>query len=273
MPGLLERVTDRVRPEDVGGLRRLKEWALRRRVLWGPGAPGLPRPRGVLLVGIPGCGKSMSCKLLATLWDLPLLRLDPAIVCSGVHGPPEAAFRDALAEAEAAAPCVLWVDEIESAVSRSAAGDAVKDKLLGFFLLWLQERTGDVFVAATANRIDAIPPELTRRGRFDQVFFVDTPDGDARRSIWRIYLERYCPGVEGPPALEAELAEASAGWTPAEIAAAVLEAAVTAVSEGRPVRADDLRRQVELTRPIARVYDAEICRIRAWAFDRALPAD
>lgn len=268
-------VAETVPPEAVVGLERLKAWLRARAVLWRAFAAGrplrVPPPKGVLLCGVPGNGKSLVCKMIPRLFGSPLFRLDTAVVASGALGPPEAAFAEALREAEAAAPCVLWIDEIESALSRSATGDAVKDRLLGYFLLWLQERRPGVFVAATANRIGDLPPELTRRGRFDEIFWVDTPGPEARARLIGFYIERYCP--EARPALEDGLVELTEGFTAAEIEHFIREAAVEALAEGRGVAPADLRAAAGRVRPIGRIYDAPLRRLRSWAFDRMTPAE
>jgi len=270
-------VPETVAPSDVVGLDRLKAWLRTRGLLWRRRLEGrplrVPLPRGVLLCGIPGNGKSLSVKLIPHYFASPLFRLDAAVVASGAFGPPEAAFAAALREAETAAPCILWFDEIESAISRSATGDAVKDKLFGYFLMWLQEHPPGVFVAATANRIGDLPPELTRRGRFDEIFWVDVPGPEARTRLFELYIRRYCPEAALPPGGPAELARAAEGFTAAEIEQVVREVASTACAEDRTPGPEDFRAALAAARPVTRIYDAQLRRLRGWAFERMIPAD
>ncbi|HYG69508.1 MAG TPA: AAA family ATPase, partial [Anaeromyxobacteraceae bacterium] len=192
--GLLEYHAADARLADVGGLAALKTWLGRRRNAFGEAARrfGLPEPKGLLLLGVQGCGKSLTAKAIAATWELPLLRLDMGRIFSGLVGSSEENLRRAIRVAESVAPVVLWVDEIEKGLSGmggSGVADAgVSARVFGSLLTWLQEKTAPVFVVATANRIEALPPELLRKGRFDEIFFIDLPGEEARRQILEIHL-------------------------------------------------------------------------------------
>jgi SpoVK/Ycf46/Vps4 family AAA+-type ATPase len=193
--GLLEFVHVELTLKDVVGLSALKEWLeLRRAVVADPtgaAAAGLPFPKGMLLVGVPGCGKSMCAKAVAADWGLPLLRLDTSGLFDKFLGESEKRFMGALEVAHRAAPCILWIDEIEKAFSAAGSADGdggASQRILGTFLSWLQDRKGDVFVVATANNIDRLPPEAVRKGRFDEIFFVDLPTQTLRESIFRAHV-------------------------------------------------------------------------------------
>lgn len=206
--GLLEFVDSGIDLDDVGGLENLKRWLSRRNGAWldKAAAYGLPNPKGVLITGVPGCGKSMTAKATAASWNLPLLRLDIGRIFSGLVGSSEQNLRTAIATAEAVAPCILWVDEIEKGFSNTTGtGDSgTSARVFGTFLTWLQEKERPVFVVATANNIDALPPEFLRKGRFDEIFFVDLPTAQERRVIWRIQLQMNATENNGLDALAAD---------------------------------------------------------------------
>jgi hypothetical protein len=224
--GILDFVEADVNLPDVGGLENLKRWLAKRDGSWlgEAAAYGLPAPRGVLITGVPGCGKSLTAKAVASSWALPLLRLDIGKVFSGLVGSSEQNMRAAIRTAEAAAPCVLWVDEIEKGFAgRQQSDSGTSSRVFGSFLTWMQEKTAAVFTIATSNDIDLLPPELLRKGRFDEVFFVDLPTFTERLSIWELHLRRRLryPAVAGAltadSATLAELATLSEGYSGAEI--------------------------------------------------------
>ncbi len=268
----------------LGGMERLKAWLSLRARAFAPGAreAGIPWPRGLLLLGPPGCGKSLAAKACAGALGLPLLRLDPGRLFSGTVGASEANLRATLAAVERAAPCVVWIDEIEKGLAGSDAGrsDAgTAARVVGTFLTWLAEHERPVFVAATANRLSGLPPELVRPGRLDGRFFVDLPDAAARREILDVHLRRVpqrtlgrVPPMDDPPEAFLALAEAAEGCTGAELAAAVAEARLRAFAEGRPPRAADLAAALEATVPAAKLYADEIAALRAFADGRLSPA-
>lgn len=273
--GVLEYVPQRWQLDDIGGLATLKQWFLRRQALFSDPeaeARGLT-PRGVLVMGIPGCGKSLTIKAISALWNLPLFRLDMGAVFGGVYGSPEETFRRALIMMESVAPAVLWIDEIENGISAESVGaDAgVKGRIFATFLTWMQEKPARVFVGATANRIDLLPAELLRKGRFDQVFFIDLPEEAERADIFRVHLRRR---GEAPETFEpVTLAKASKGWNGAEIEAAVTAAIVDAHAERRAVRQNDIFMQVGRMVPLSKTMAEQIKAIRSWAHQRAIRAN
>lgn len=275
--GLLEFVEAEAELAGVGGLGALKGWLAKRRLAFEPAARefGLPEPRGLLLVGAPGCGKSLMAKAVAKAWQLPLLRLDLGKVLAGVVGQSEANLRSALSLAEAISPCVLWVDELEKAIAGAARGGAsdggVSGRLLGAFLTWLEEKRSPVFLVATANDPQALPAELVRKGRFDETFFVDLPDLKAREAIWRIHLERR---RRLPEQFDLEgLAALTAGFSGAEIEQALIDGLYAAFDEGRALEQADLEVAVATARPWSRGAEAALEGLRAWAAKSARPAD
>lgn len=273
--GVLEYVPQRWALSDIGGLAVLKDWFQRRRTLFEDAdavARGLT-PRGVLVMGIPGCGKSLTIKAISALWNLPLFRLDMGRVFGGAYGSPEESFRRALVMMEQVAPAILWIDEIENGISAETTGaDAgIKGRIFATFLTWMQEKPAQVFVGATANRIDLLPAELLRKGRFDQVFFIDLPEEGERAEIFEVHLRR--KGEDVRRFNTTTLAKATKGWNGAEIEAAVTAAIVDAMSEGRPVAEDDIFMQVGKMVPLARTMAEQIKAIRSWAHQRAIRAN
>ncbi len=262
----------------VGGLDELKAWLTARRAAFGPRARayGLPAPKGCLLVGVPGCGKSLTAKAIATAWQMPLLRLDMGALRSKYVGESEQNIRKALKVAETVAPCVLWLDEIEKALAgatQGAADGGVSGDALGTVLSWMQDRAGSVFVVATANDVSALPPELLRKGRFDELFFVDLPTSSERAAILQAALNAHGrAGVFAPESLQA-LAEAAQDFTGAEIAALVPDALFAAFADGeRGITAVDIRAAISTTVPLARTASEKIEALRKWAKGRARPA-
>lgn len=278
--GVLEYVEADVRLDQVGGLENLKRWLAKRDNTWLAAAAeyGLPAPRGVLITGVPGCGKSLTAKAVAAAWGLPLLRLDIGRVFSGLIGSSEQNMRAALRTAEASAPCVLWVDEIEKGFAAAGLDGGTTNRVFGTFLTWMQEKTASVFVIATANDIERLPPEMLRKGRFDEIFFVDLPSHAERMSIWGVHLRRRLarPAVQGhlqpDEALLRELATRSAGYSGAEIEQAAVAALFDAFSERRPLRRDDVVRAVAATVPLSVTQAEKLDAIREWAKTRAVAA-
>ncbi len=259
--------------EAIGGLDVLKSWLRARRGAFGERARafGLPAPKGAMLVGLPGCGKSLTAKCIAAAWGMPLLRLDLGALKSKYVGESEGNIRKALAVAEAVAPCVLWVDEIEKALAGASGpqGDGgVSTDALGAVLSWMQERQGSVFVVATANDVRALPPELLRKGRFDEVFWVDLPTRSERESILAASLTSHGRQKSGIDLYE--VAKATESFTGAEIAALVPDALFAAFEEGeRAITTTDLLAAVATTTPMAKTSSERIEALRAWAVGRA----
>ncbi|MGK5520630.1 AAA family ATPase, partial [Micromonospora sp. URMC 107] len=278
--GLLEFVDAAVDLVDVGGLENLKRWLAKRDGSWlaEAAAYGLPAPRGVLITGVPGCGKSLTAKAIASAWGLPLLRLDVGRVFAGLVGSSEQNMRTAIRTAEATAPCVLWVDEIEKGFVGGAGDSGTSARVFGSFLTWMQEKAKPVFVIATANDFERLPPELLRKGRFDEIFFVDLPTRAERASIWRVHLARRLrnPAVAGAltpdDALLGELAGLSEGYSGAEIEQAVVGGLFDAFAERRPLRRDDVVRALVSMVPLSVTQAERIDAVRSWADARAVAA-
>jgi predicted ATPase len=261
--GVLEVVTDGpITLGDLGGLHALKEWLGRRRLDDGRGADA---PRGVLLAGVPGCGKSAVARAIAAEWSVPLVLLDPGRVYRKFVGESEQRFDAALATTAAMAPVVLWIDEIEKAFAIGDVDGGVSGRILATFLRWLQDRPAGVFVVATANDVTRLPPELTRKGRFDELFFVDLPSIGDRTEILEIALRHR--EVAPTPAELSALATASAGFSGAE-----LDAAITAASYRGPVTVGSVAAELAATVPLAHARAQEIAALRSWATDHARAA-
>ena len=280
--GLLEYVDTDIDLAGVGGLDNLKRWLRRRDNSWLAEAAeyGIPAPRGVLITGVPGCGKSLTAKAVAASWRLPLLRLDIGKVFSGIVGSSESNLRTAIRSAEAAAPAVLWVDEIEKGFSGvGATGDSgTASRVFGSFLTWMQEKTAPVFVIATSNNVQSLPPELLRKGRFDEIFFVDLPAPDERAQIWELHVRKHIhaaphhAGFIFGDVLRADLVLATEGFSGAEIEQAVIAGLFDAFSERRHITGDDLRLAVERSVPLSVTQAESLAALRAWAGERAVSA-
>jgi SpoVK/Ycf46/Vps4 family AAA+-type ATPase len=224
---------------------------------------GLPVPKGLLLLGVQGCGKSLMAKVVARYWGLPLLRLDIGALFSGRLAP-EAALKQAIGIAEALCPSVLWIDELEKVFENTMDGH---HRLLGSLLTWLQEKQQPVFFVATANRVDQLPPELLRKGRFDEIFFVDLPDVRTREQILAIHLTQKGRAPQEYP-LRA-LAEAARNFSGAELEQVVVSALYLAFARGGELSAGDLQQAVKETVPLFKTYEDEIKALRGWARERA----
>ena len=271
--GFLEFIPRQIDVSGIGGLEILKSWALKRKDLFTQESvdAGLPVPRGILIMGISGCGKSLSCKAIASLWHVPLFRLDMNLVFSGVYGTPQAAFHRALKTIESVAPAVLWIDEIENALGMTT-DQSTSEQTLTFssFLTWMQERPPLVFVAATANRIESLPAEAIRKGRFDEVFFCDLPTDDERHEIIRIHLARN--GVN-PDDIDVErLLYSTEGWSGAEVEQAIISARIDAHQERKPMNLDHIRTHTRRMVPLSRTMAEQIKAIRSWSHNRATSA-
>lgn len=260
----------------VGGLEPLKAWLNARRAAFTPRARayGLPSPKGALLVGVSGCGKSLMAKAIATAWAMPLLRLDMGALKSKWVGESEQNIRKALRVAETVSPCVLWLDEIEKALAgatQGAADGGTSADALGAVLQWMQDRAGSVFVVATANDVSALPPELLRKGRFDELFFVDLPAPAERRQIIAAALRLH---NRAPLASVQELTAATDGFTGAELAALVPDALFAAFADGeRELTEADMIAAAGATVPLSKTASEKIATLRKWAEGRARPAN
>lgn len=257
---------------NVGGLGEMKRWLGARTAAFGDRARefGLPAPKGLLLLGVQGCGKSLSAKAVAHLWKFPLLRLDMGALFSTGTRAPEGAIRNAIKVAESLAPVVMWVDEIEKGFAGGGESEA-STRVFGSFITWLSEKKAHVFVVATANDVTALPPELMRRGRFDEVFFVDLPNQHERLEILRIHLNKRDRDPKRFPGLEG-LAKNAEFFSGAELEQVVVAALYLAFSDKRDLIEDDLRHAIQHTVPLYKTYEEKIKALRDWARRRARPA-
>lgn len=274
--GLLDYYESEVSLTDVGGLENLKQWLVKRKLAFSDRARGfgLPAPRGVLMLGVQGCGKSMCAKAVSALWNLPLLRLDVGRIFDSLVGGSEENIRRAITIAEGVAPCILWVDEIDKAfggLSGSSTDSGTSQRVLGTFLTWLAEKSSAVFVVATANNVASLPPELLRKGRFDEIFFVDLPSRHERANILAIHLRRR---GRNPAAFDLRrLVEATEGFSGAEIEQAVVSGLFDAFYDGgREVVTQDILTAVSETVPLSQTMLEEIEGLREWCRARTRPA-
>ncbi len=274
--GLLEYYESEEAFAGVGGLPVLKEWLGKRQGAFTQRARdyGLPVPKGILLIGIPGCGKSLTAKAVGALWQMPLLRLDVGKVFSGLVGSSEENIRKVISTAEAVAPAILWLDELEkgfSGVQSSGQSDAgTTARVFGSFITWLQEKTSAVFVIATANDVSMMPPELLRKGRFDEIFFVDMPSEEERREIFRIHLEKK---KRDPSTFDLDLlARTAKGFSGAEIEQAVISALYDAYFEDDALDNDRVIRAIQDVIPLSLTMKEKIDDLRDWAESRARSA-
>lgn len=274
--GLLEyhRATDAF--ADVGGLDLLKSWMGKRTVAFTEKAReyGLPAPKGVLLLGVQGCGKSLSAKAIASLWKLPLLRLDVGKIFGGIVGQSEENIRRAIRIAESTAPNVVWIDELEKGFSGTQSS-GISDggttaRVFGTFISWLADKTAPCFVVATANDVSALPPELLRKGRFDEIFFVDLPSEEERKEVFEIHLAKR---KRDPAKFDlAKLAEATIGYSGAEIEQAVIAALYDAFDLDRDITTEDILATTSQSVPLSMTMKERIDILREWAGTRARPA-
>jgi SpoVK/Ycf46/Vps4 family AAA+-type ATPase len=271
--GLLEYYHADANLQDVGGMDVLKDWLGKRSIAFDPQVQtaGLPAPKGLLMIGVQGCGKSLAAKAIASYWRLPLLRLDVGRLFTSLVGSSEENVRSAIRVAESVAPAVLWVDEIEKSMAGSQSSGSTDGgtsaRVLSTFLTWLQEKTAPVFVVATANSIDQLPPELLRRGRLDETFFVDLPDANEREAIWSIHLLKRKLNPEEFNLTQ--LSEASEGFSGAEIEQAVIAGMFEAYgSKSRPTTAM-FEQCARASVPLSRTMKEPIDRLRDWAEGRA----
>jgi ATP-dependent 26S proteasome regulatory subunit len=274
--GLLEYYETQENFAHVAGLENLKQWFVKRRIAFTDRAAkfGLPSPRGVMLLGVQGCGKSLCAKALASLWNLPLLRFDLGRMFSSLVGSSEENVRRAVQTAESVAPVILWVDEIDKALA-GAADSAGSDggtsaRVFGTLLTWLSEKTSAVFVVCTANEIAHLPPELLRKGRLDEIFFVDLPSDAERADILKIHLKRR--GRDPAKFDLSSLAGACDGFSGAEIEEAVIAALFEAFSSREELRSEHIEKTMAETVPLSRTMSEEMNRLRNWASGRARPA-
>ena len=271
--GALQFEYDTARFGDVGGMSRLKTWLEQRRsVFRGDGKTAhLDSPKGIVLLGVQGCGKSLAAKATAGIFGVPLLRLDFGAIYDKYHGETERKLRESLQTADVMSPCVLWIDEIEKGIAGRGGETGTSQRVLGTFLTWIAENESKVFVVATANNIHALPPELVRKGRFDEKFFVDLPGTANRAEILRIHLARR---DQDPDNFDIESIAANAdGFSGAEIEQAIVSGLYAAHAQGEKLSTEHLLQELTLTRPLSVVMHQQIAELRLWADGRTVSCD
>ncbi len=258
---------------EVGGLSKLKAWLQQRKAIFhgnGEDSP-LDPPKGLLLLGVQGGGKSLAAKAIAGMFEVPLLRLDFATIYNKYHGETERNLRESLKTAEAMAPCVLWIDEIEKGIATGSNDGGTSLRVLGTLLTWMSERKSPVFLVATANDIERLPAELVRKGRFDEIFFVDLPKKPVREEIFRIHLQKRELKVEE---FDLDLlATQSEGFSGAEIEQAVVSALYASHANEQPLKTQHVLRELMITRPLSVVMEEKVDHLRSWAAKRTVPSD
>lgn len=274
--GCLETIETEINEVELAGLGKLRNWLENRRLAYSPKARefGLEYPRGMLLLGIQGCGKSLCAKLVARQWNMPLLRLDPSALYQKYVGATEGRLRQALQQAQAMAPVVLWIDEIEKAFASAAATSAdggLSQRMFGTLLAWMQEHRHPIFLVATSNDISALPPELMRKGRFDEIFFVDLPGPESRKAIICAHLTKRGrkPEMFDQPALVA----ATDGFSGAEIEQVIIAALYDAFASSSDLTTQHIREAAGRTQPLSVVMSEKIESLRAWAANRCVAAE
>ena len=281
--GMLEYIQSDYKIDDIGGLDNLKKWLLKRNNSWSERAKiySIPAPKGVLVTGIPGCGKSLTAKAMSSIWQLPLLRLDIGKIFSGIVGSSEENMRKAIKIVEAVSPSILWIDEIEKGLNNTTSSNdgGVSSRIFGTFLTWMQEKTAPVFVIATANDISRLPAELLRKGRFDEIFFVDLPTFKERKEIFRVHLkkrlkdERVCTHIKPDDEnLINELAIRTEGFIGSEIEQVVISSLCDAFFENRQLEFYDFEKAINNTVPLSKTQQEQILALRQWANIRAISA-
>jgi ATP-dependent 26S proteasome regulatory subunit len=275
--GILEYIEEDETIDAIGGLEELKRWLKQRADAFTERAReyGLPQPKGMLILGVPGCGKSLIAKTTSRLWGLPLLRLDMGRVYDGsMVGRSEANLRNALKTAESISPVILFIDELDKAFAGGAGSTdsdgGTSSRIFGSFLTWMQEKTSPVFVMATANRVERLPGEFLRKGRFDEIFFVDLPSSQEREDIFNIHLGKRRPDISRFD-LE-QLAKVSDGFSGAEIEQAIIAAMYDAFAQDREFTQLDIIAEIKATLPLSRTMTEQVSALRDWARQRARPA-
>lgn len=271
MQGVLSFEYETSKFSEVGGLNRLKQWLEKRKQVFLTRDIPLDPPKGLMLVGVQGGGKSLAAKSVAGMWGIPLLRLDFGTLYNKYHGETEKNLRQSLKMAELMSPCVLWLDEIEKGISSGENDGGTSQRVLATLLTWMAEKQQQVFIVATANDISRLPPEIMRKGRLDEIFFVDLPDFDARQAIFTIHLQKRNQPLENIQL--PELAKASDGFTGAEIEQVVVSALYHAYAEDKPVSSEALLAAITETKPLSEIMAEKMQTLRDWAKERTVMAN
>jgi SpoVK/Ycf46/Vps4 family AAA+-type ATPase len=270
--GVLSFENDTVRFADIGGMRRLRTWLEQRQSSFLEAGDGkLDSPRGVLLLGVQGCGKSLVAKATAGIFSVPLLRLDFGVLYNKYYGETERNLRRAFETAELLAPCVLWMDELEKGLATGGEEDGLSRRVLGTLLTWMSEKRSAVFLVGTANDISQLPPELVRKGRFDEIFFVDLPSAENRRQILDIHLRKR--GLHPLSFDLAALADATDGFSGSELEQAIVSASYTARARNHSLTQTGLMEEIRQTRPLSVVMGEQVNALREWSKGRTVPCD
>jgi len=273
LDGVLSCESDTSSFADLAGMTNLKQWLLQREKFFHQTVkmPGMESPRGILLLGVQGCGKSVAAKAVAGIWKVPLLRLDIGSLYNKYYGETERNIRKALQTAEVMAPCVLWIDELEKGMAVKDNDDGTSQRLLATMLTWMAENTHPVFIVATSNNIDQLPPELIRKGRLDEIFFVDLPQPEVRKEIFKIHFDKR--KLDSSNLDTTLLAKITEGFSGAEIEQLVVSAVYAAPSENPVIETGDLVREVGKTKPLSVIMAEKIAALRHWARDRTVSVD
>jgi SpoVK/Ycf46/Vps4 family AAA+-type ATPase len=277
MDGVLSFEYNTEKFSNIGGLETLKQWLLERKKIFLGDTNGnaasteQDAPKGILLLGVQGSGKSLAAKAVAGYWGLPLLRLDMAALYNKFIGETERNLREALKMADTMAPCILWMDEIEKGIARDNSDTGTSQRILGTLLTWMAERKSKVFIVATSNNISDLPPELIRKGRLDEIFFVDLPDAAIRESIFKIHLAKR--GLDANTFDTRTLAELSEGFSGAEIEQAVVSAIYRASANNIAATTELVTEEIHKTKPISVVMSEQVEQLREWAKDRTVAAN
>ncbi len=271
MGGVLSFEYDTAKFNDVGGLDNLKKWLSdRKQAFHGEGRGALDTPKGIMLLGVQGSGKSLAAKAVSGVWGIPLLRLDFGTLYNKFFGETERNLREALKLAELMSPCVLWIDEVEKGLGQDSNDQGISKRILGTLLTWMAENTHPVFMVATANNMAALPPELVRKGRIDEVFFVDLPDQPTRRQIFKIHLEKRSLDISQFNTVE--LSKLSDGFSGAEIEQAIVSALYTAHSLESSLTDSHIIEAITSTQPLSVLMSEQLDTLRAWAHERTVKA-
>lgn len=268
--GVISFEYDTAKFSDIAGLNKLKQWLTQRKKAFHGKGSNMDKPKGIMLLGVQGSGKSLAAKSVAGTFGLPLLRLDFGALYNKFYGETEKNLREALKTADTMSPCVLWVDEIEKSLSSDSSDSGVSQRILGTLLTWMAERKSSVFIVATSNDIERLPPELVRKGRLDEVFFVDLPDLETRKDIFEIHFRQRNLAPSSFDLIQ--LAESSEGFSGAEIEQSIVASLYASQGLGQKLDTQHLLIELEQTQPLSVVMAEKINQLRAWASNRTVPA-